>query len=367
EDDRRLIARRAAPTRTGIAGVPQQIIPLLDQAGFGWIARLNYIKVSPGLLTALVERWRPETHTFHMPFRECTITLQDVGMLVGLPVDGEPVLSRGSANILGLAEELLGVVPPQSEIKGHRVKLSWLTANFGDIADDIDDVHVLVRYARAWILRYLGGVLVPDRSSSYMSLRWLVFLRGFGIIRTYAWGAAVLGCLYRNLCTSIDYKTPTCGGFSLLLQLWAWKRFPTILSSPLPPIPPGSPIGLRWSNTATKISMNDDIKFYRKYFDRTTRKSPDRVMRQFGCQQPILNPPMTPANVHALTLRGKVEDDWATILSPALEHWGHRYAYHFTPTPPQVGLLDPNSEYMRWYRRKGKQHIDPDEVKESIL
>ncbi|XP_020231796.1 protein MAIN-LIKE 1 [Cajanus cajan] len=144
EDDRRLIARRAAPTRTGIAGVPQQIIPLLDQAGFGWIVRLNYIKVSPGLLTALVERWRPETHTFHMPFGECTITLQDIGMLVGLPVDGEPILSRGSANILEL-----GVVSPQSEIKGHGLRLSWLAANFGDIADDIDDVHVLVRYARA--------------------------------------------------------------------------------------------------------------------------------------------------------------------------------------------------------------------------
>ncbi|XP_020236127.1 serine/threonine-protein phosphatase 7 long form homolog [Cajanus cajan] len=181
-----------------------------------------------------------------MPFGECTITLQDIGMLVGLPVDGEPVLSRGSPNILGLAEELLGVVPPQSEIKGYRVRLSWLVANFGDIADDIDDVHVLVRYARAWILRYLGGVLVPDRSSVYVSLRWLVFLRDFDIIRTYAWGAAVLGYLYWNLCTSTDYKTPTCGGFTLLLQLWAWERFPTILSSPLPPIPPGSPIGLRY-------------------------------------------------------------------------------------------------------------------------
>nr|KYP48965.1 Serine/threonine protein phosphatase 7 long form isogeny [Cajanus cajan] len=260
-----------------------------------------------------------------MSFGECTITLQDIGMLVGLPVDGESVLSRGRANILGL------VVPPQSEIKGHRMKLSWLAANFGDIADDIDDVHVLVRYARAWILRYVGGVLVLDRSSSYVSLRWLVFLRDFDIIRTYAWGAALLGCLYRNLCTSTDYKTLTCSGFTLLLQLWAWERFPTILSSPLPPIPPASLIGLRWSNTATKISMSDDIKFYRKYFDRTIRKSIiwqpyppveqipgdctqgmqiwDRVMRQFSCQQPIPNPPMTLANVHALTLRGKVEDD----------------------------------------------------------
>nr|KYP30939.1 Serine/threonine protein phosphatase 7 long form isogeny [Cajanus cajan] len=146
-------------------GVPHQIVSLLEQAGFRWIARLNYIKVSPGLLTALVEQWRLETHTFHMPFEECIITLEDVGMLVGLPVDGEPVLTRGSANILELAHDLLVVVPPQSEIKGHRVKLSCLETHFNDIVDDIIDLDQLLPYARTWILRFLGGLIVLDRSS----------------------------------------------------------------------------------------------------------------------------------------------------------------------------------------------------------
>nr|KYP31476.1 Serine/threonine protein phosphatase 7 long form isogeny [Cajanus cajan] len=120
-----------------------------------------------------------------MSLRECTITLEDVGMLVGLPIDGESVLARGTANILGLDQ--------------------------------------LLHYARAWILHFLGGLLVPDTSSCFVSLRWLVFSCDFQITRTYAWGATVLGCLYRNLCTSTDYKTPNCGGFTLLLQLWAWE------------------------------------------------------------------------------------------------------------------------------------------------
>ena len=45
-----------------------------------------------GLITALLERWHPKTHIFHLPFDEVTITLQDVSILTGLPVDGDPVI-----------------------------------------------------------------------------------------------------------------------------------------------------------------------------------------------------------------------------------------------------------------------------------
>src|SRR5438128_8430450 len=38
------------------------------------------------LLSALVDRWRPETHTFHLPCGEMALTLQDVAYLLGLPL-----------------------------------------------------------------------------------------------------------------------------------------------------------------------------------------------------------------------------------------------------------------------------------------
>ena len=43
------------------------------------------------LLTALLDRWHPETHTFHLPVGEMTPTLQDVAMLLGLPCAGRAV------------------------------------------------------------------------------------------------------------------------------------------------------------------------------------------------------------------------------------------------------------------------------------
>mgnify|MGYP004632366653 CR=1 FL=1 len=67
------------------------MVPYLQQAGFMGIACMPFIHIDWHLITALVERWRPETHTFHMPSGEVTLTLQDVEVQLGLRVDGLPI------------------------------------------------------------------------------------------------------------------------------------------------------------------------------------------------------------------------------------------------------------------------------------
>ena len=57
-----------------------KIEPLLVQVGFSDVANLGQVKINDALVTALVERWRLESHTFHLPVDECTITLEDVAL-----------------------------------------------------------------------------------------------------------------------------------------------------------------------------------------------------------------------------------------------------------------------------------------------
>ncbi|KAL2906190.1 Serine/threonine-protein phosphatase 7 long form-like protein [Bienertia sinuspersici] len=88
------------------------------------------------LITALVERWRRETLTFHLPMGEATITLQDVAVLLGLQVHWEPVTGHASQLWNHLVEELLGVAPDDDPetgkpvLRGLTLKLSWLRRHF---------------------------------------------------------------------------------------------------------------------------------------------------------------------------------------------------------------------------------------------
>ena len=83
------------------------------------------------LISAVVERWRLETHTFHLPHGEMSITLQDVEVIFGLSIDGE-VLVGPTAVVDGdwsqLCMELLGFtsVNDNKTLVGQRILISRL-------------------------------------------------------------------------------------------------------------------------------------------------------------------------------------------------------------------------------------------------
>ncbi|MFQ6624876.1 hypothetical protein Gotur_003541 [Gossypium turneri] len=123
----------------------------LREAGFWYVTTIGReCKSDPKLISALIERWRPKTHIFHLPCGECIITSEDVQLQLGLLVDGSALTKS-----------------VQSEI--------FLKSENGSTEVE------RIRYARAYILEMIRGYLMLDLSRNLIHLRWLLKLVDFRV------------------------------------------------------------------------------------------------------------------------------------------------------------------------------------------
>ena len=141
----------------------------LLQLGLYQIAMMPQSNINPYLMHGLAERWRPETHTFHLPPGEMTVTLGDVSALWGLPIDGEPIGGVSDhPDLQRMIPELLGCHPNQLQKKFNKKKgeeeearsstycisLKSLRAHFfqnqNQIFPETDDVEAVRRYHYAF-------------------------------------------------------------------------------------------------------------------------------------------------------------------------------------------------------------------------
>ncbi|CAL2237762.1 unnamed protein product [Prunus armeniaca] len=60
----------------------------IQRSGLEHLIRCSYQNADKIVVSTFVERWHPETNTFHMPFGEMTITLDDVSSILGIPMSG---------------------------------------------------------------------------------------------------------------------------------------------------------------------------------------------------------------------------------------------------------------------------------------
>ena len=206
------------------------------------------------LITCLVERWRSETHTFHVPVGEMTITLQDVAIILGLRMDGPAVMGTCVLDVAELCGELLGVTPPVDALRGSVISIRWLCDQLSTPAPDVDEV-ALERSTRGFILALMGSFLFADKKGVHVHLCFLPLLRDLTHTTTYSWGGAVLAHTYRELCqANLDRRRGIRGCITLIqvcnfvfnyihthsytqhiirlltfclfyIQLWSWERF----------------------------------------------------------------------------------------------------------------------------------------------
>ncbi|KAH1107898.1 hypothetical protein J1N35_011666 [Gossypium stocksii] len=131
---------------------------------------LRGCKLDHTLINTLVERWRPKTHNFHLPCNKCTITLEDVALQLHLLVD-RSVITREM--IIPSKEDLYVTLLEKvsNKFDGGWILMNWLAKNFNKLPTNVTEV-VKEQYARALILKLIGGILIPDKSCNLVHIRW---------------------------------------------------------------------------------------------------------------------------------------------------------------------------------------------------
>ncbi|KAH7840066.1 hypothetical protein Vadar_012283 [Vaccinium darrowii] len=162
-----------------------------------------------------------------MPTGETMITLQDVSIQLGLRVDGRPITGRMDCNWPEECDKLLGVKPTGSNLQGGRLNLGWLEKAMPDLPNNADD-EKLRKNARAYILQLMGVSIFSDKSSKCLHLMFLPLLENLDQAGQYSLGSGALSRLYKDLCRATVPTAHEIGGCLILLQVWAWDKFPYI-------------------------------------------------------------------------------------------------------------------------------------------
>ncbi|KAG8477116.1 hypothetical protein CXB51_031103 [Gossypium anomalum] len=202
----------------------------LELVGFGSAALTRTFDLRYDLISALFERWRAETHTFHLSCGECTVILEDVALHFGLPIDGDAVTGVSAiAKSAALCYSLLGASLGDADSTCSELKFTSLKANFQHLSANATEEE-LVRVARAYIMHIIGGVLMPNSNNNKVHLQYLPLLADLRNVRSYNRGSTVLAILYRELCRTTKPDTVDISGCLVLLQSWALYRMPFLAS-----------------------------------------------------------------------------------------------------------------------------------------
>ena len=73
-----------------------------------------------------------------------------------------------------------------------------------------------------------GGMLFMDKFGERLSVMYLQFSNPISNGKKYSWGSVALSWLYRHLYKPSEKKAKQIGGALLLVQLWAYARFPHV-------------------------------------------------------------------------------------------------------------------------------------------
>ncbi|CAN1774810.1 Serine/threonine-protein phosphatase 7 long form homolog [Linum perenne] len=273
------------------------------------------------LVTALIERWRPETNTFHLVPGEATITLEDVEVLTGLPTTGRPL-----------------IVSPDEQHSWGSAVLAWLYKVMGRAAffaagsmrgtGDIGGFTLLVEL---WALerfpliaeRYIHGGVPPVDDTVSRGARWVP------IIARHQHRVAM------HL-QDIRYAFDLCTDF-----VW-----------------------MPYADRSEEFALDGDI-LWRSVtpllcIDCIAWHHPDRCIRQFGFDQRIPQDPAPAGHIESLLaadFRSSVTD-WVAKYQEFVLQWEQRGSHIATGELVSDDWRHHfHDEYDEWYRRRTRLAI----------
>ncbi|KAG8490628.1 hypothetical protein CXB51_013855 [Gossypium anomalum] len=289
----------------------------------------------------------------HLPCGECTVTLEDVALHFGFPIDGSAVTGVSAiAEPDALCYSLLGASPSDNESNFMDLKFTWLKANFEHLSVNATEEELMCA-ARAYIMHIIEGVLMPNTNNNRVHLQYLPLLADLRNVRSYSWGSTILAMLYSELCRTTKPDVLDIGGCLVLLQSWALYRMPFLASVSHQPYV--FPLVNRWS-IYPGIGRSYTVLIYHLIIEQHAREGAgysnirdipeivaiipssayvdsqlwctnapiinfnvvewyhrDRVLRQFDCIQYIPDPPMQVEKVYGINKRGKHGSHWGIV------------------------------------------------------
>ncbi|XP_058784041.1 protein MAIN-LIKE 1-like [Vicia villosa] len=179
------------------------------------------------LLSAFIKRWDPETSSFHLPFGEMTVNLDDVDALFHLLIASTffTLIHRDHAMTVHMvldASEVdeVEVLSEFGETQGFHLRMSWLRR----IYEELVDAGRYQDAARAYMLHLGACTLFANKSGVYIDVCYLSL---FSTLNTpcWAWEVAALMMLYMTLDVASRLDTGQLAGYLSLLQCWIYEHF----------------------------------------------------------------------------------------------------------------------------------------------
>ncbi|GAU36603.1 hypothetical protein TSUD_387550 [Trifolium subterraneum] len=175
---------------------------VVKASGLQPLLKTNYNNLDWGLLTALTERWQPETGTFHLPICEVTITLDDVSCLLHIPITGKMLNHLGTSCTTEECEDMCREYLnfPRTKCRAEFKKMKGAHIGFPMLEkiyaanlrrtlkaeEEEEEEEVVQNYRdctiRAFLLYLIGGTIFTTKSMQYVDVVFLTYLQDLNLL-----------------------------------------------------------------------------------------------------------------------------------------------------------------------------------------